>query len=168
MLQKCDTKYLFFIDSDILFFGNDLISQCVDYMEKHPECMIFSSDDRYENLDRVDPHTFHEAAIASWFFCVRTELREKVSQSFLIRYPHEQPMVNGMKIVSDTGAKVLKEMKKLNLEMHILPWTLRQQFYHFGNLSWLYMVQEKNRWTAMKHYQVQDLKKRAHRLRHFL
>lgn len=159
ILKKCETKYLFFIDSDILFFGEDLVSQCVAYMESNPDCQIFESEERIGGTNGTNPKTICEEAISTWFFCIRTSVREKVKESFLILYAHEQPEIEGMKVISDTGAKFLKEMKRQSLKMHIFPWSMRFQFHHFGSLSWLYMVKEENRWVQMKRYQLKDLER---------
>ncbi len=161
MIRLCETKYLFFIDSDILFLGKDLISECVEYMERNKDCYLFSSERRDGGVIPTNCITIHEPSVATWFFGVRTSVREKINESFVIRYPHEQPEINGKKVVSDTGAKFIQAMKENRLGVHYFPWSLRVRFYHFGSLSWLYMVEGENRWTLMKKYQLLDLKRRA-------
>ena len=139
ILQTCDTKYLFAIDSDMLFTGGDPLTEMVDVMEQNPSIYLLSAGLqpwRYALTEPVGNVLVDQSESPfTWMMCIRTELRTKVSASFSVLV-EKCAGKDGRPLVNDTGAIVLQEIRKLSLEYGVMPKRFATRFEHMGSMSW--------------------------------
>lgn len=161
-LQTTQTRYLACVDSDLLFFRGNLLQRAIDYMEQTPDCWLLEADRRPAAAHWERPGVHCPEALATWLFVVRTELREKISSTFLGQDGKELGDDGRPVVHYECGAMVLEEMRSKGLRYDVMPWWMRQMFYHFGSLSWVGGLEDQsNRFTRMKQYQKQDIERRA-------
>jgi glycosyltransferase involved in cell wall biosynthesis len=152
-LQQASADLLFVLDSDLIFFGHRLFDRCLHYMESHPECWILQADswDHLRDIGHPSNGCINEEKLSTWFLCIRTGLRDRIDTSFVAVFPDQQPPREGRAVMSDTGAKVIHQMRSLGLEIHALPRPWRWQFHHVGSLSWLQWANASdNSWLQLK------------------
>jgi hypothetical protein len=166
-LQQASADLLFVLDSDLIFFGHRLFARCRHYMETHPECWILQADSWEQRRDKNQEKNgwIYEEPLSTWFICIRTGLRERTDASFVAVFPDKQPTQQGRSVMSDTGAKVISQMRAQGLEIHALPRPWRWQFHHVGSLSWLRWAEHQhNRWIRLKRAKLQLLERWGRRL----
>jgi hypothetical protein len=166
-LEEAPAELLFVLDSDLIFFGRTLFDRCRQYMADHPECWILQADSWEQRQDARNPadERLYDEALSTWFLCIRTQLRERLDDSFVAVFPAQQPQRDGRPVMSDTGARVIASMRRQGLEIHALPRAWRWQFHHVGSLSWLpWAGDQQNRWMQLKHAKLQLLERWGRRL----
>ena len=138
-----------------------------DYMARHPECWILQADSWEQRRDKEHDgdERLYDEALSTWFLCIRTGLRERVSDSFIAVFPADQPQRQGRPVMSDTGARVIQAMRRQGLEIHALPRLWRWQFHHVGSLSWLpWAGDQQNTWMQLKQAKLRLLERWGRRL----
>ena len=158
-LARAPGELLFVLDSDLIFFGSSLIPRCIDYMRRHPECLILQADPWRPGPAAADT-PLREPSLSTWFLCIRTSLRQHSGESFIAVFPEQQPQRQGRRVMSDTGAKVIADLRRQGLPhaVQVLPRHWRPLFHHIGSLSWLKWAGDPdNRWIRFKRAQLRLL-----------
>jgi hypothetical protein len=164
MMRTVQTKYWFAVDTDILFFGTDWLTDMLTVLENDPELYLLNCEPRPGVEAYIEP-VGHETidmgeAVASWLFGMRTSLRDHIQTSFAFA-DDDKPSRNGRRLCYDTGGKLLADMRAKGLRYATMPSWFQLKYHHFGSLSWWKQHTESNDpHILFKKFQLNDIERR--------
>jgi hypothetical protein len=166
VMSSMSTPYWVAVDSDMLFLGRDWLSDLISAMEADPEMYLLSSEQRRPVPGFIEPVSGETIdlgeAPATWLFCVRTSLRDRVQSSFLFCVDHVD-QITGRKSCYDTGGKLLADMRNVHLRYAYMPRWYMWKYHHFGSMSWGGIADPRSVRSRFKSYQARDIRRRLRR-----
>jgi hypothetical protein len=168
MFRTVDTPYWFAVDSDMLFLGRDWLADMLSVMERRPDLYLLAAEPREPRLHFVEPVSGEVIDLAeapsTWLFCVRTSLRDRLQTSFAFHKDGVNPETGNLRC-SDTGGKLLADMRANGLRYAYMPAWYRWKYHHFGSLSWGAAAAGDDPQVGWKRFQLDDIERRVMNLR---
>jgi hypothetical protein len=163
MFATMQTPYWIGLHEDIIFLGHDWLSDLIVRMEDDPELYLTECEYFPPYPGMAEPVSGEiidlEESLATWMFCVRTSLRDKIKTSFAFHIAE----ANGhpRKRCYDQGGNLLREMRRRGIRYEYMPRWFRMKWQHLGNLSYGLKLGKDPTYLAFKRYQIEDAKRRV-------
>lgn len=165
--RSAKSKYVFFVDSDILFLGKDWLSDMIARFESDPKIGILSGEPKPMFLNYVEPVSGETVdngeAPCTWLFAIRTELREQIPTLFDFVKVGTNPET-GNTLIYDTGGLFLRDMLAKGYLHEIMPVWYQNKWYHFGSLSWYSNVKSSQDYLDFKEMQLSEIRRLASKI----
>jgi hypothetical protein len=168
MFREAETDYWVALHEDLIFTGRDWLDDLIARMEADPELQLLEGEYFEPKLGMAEPVSGEVIdlgeSLASWLFCVRTSLRERLPDTSFAFYKGPEPSAAEPRQCYDLGGKLLSDMREAGLKYAWMPRWYRAKWHHVENLTWIRAHPGSGMHAKLKRYQRRDIERRVRRL----
>lgn len=167
MMEEADTPYWVGIHEDMYFLNDGWLLDLIARMEKQKDIDLLGG--AYFAPKRAVREPVKGGlvdiaeSLSTWIFCMRTELREKISSTF-----QDHKRLNeetGRQLIYDQGGKLIEDMRAAGLRYEVMPDWYVLKWQHIANISWGFKAGMSDAVRAYKLHQLRDVERRVEALR---
>lgn len=165
-LRTSETDYWVGVHDDMVFLAGDWLADVLKVMEDDRDLGLVACQRLASRKGVREPHgkiIDLEESLATWLFCVRSSIRERIATSFAF---HKEPpsSPSGPRRCYDVGGRLLRDMRGQGMKWTAMPWWFRLKYQHVGSLSWALGFDAPPAYRALKEHQLAEAARRAERI----
>jgi glycosyltransferase involved in cell wall biosynthesis len=168
MFRQTETEYWVALHEDLIFTGRDWLGDLIARMEADPDLQLLEGEYFAPKPGMAEPVSGEVIdlgeSLASWLFCVRSSLRDRLPDASFAFYKGPEPSAVEHRHCYDLGGKLLCDMRAAGLKYGWMPRWYRAKWHHVENLSWAREHRGDGLHAQMKRYQRRDIERRVDKL----